>query len=98
MSDMLKIKLTIANRVYPLTISPEQEASLRASAKKIEATIHQLEKNYAVRDKQDVLAMCSLQYAAQLEKLKSQEASAPSKSEDKMQELIDLIDLHVAAY
>ena len=98
MSEMLKIKLTIANRVYPLTISPEQEASLRASAKKIEATIHQLEKNYAVRDKQDVLAMCSLQYAAQLEKRKSKEASAPSKSEEKMQELIDLIDLHMAAY
>ncbi len=67
MSELLKIKLTIANRVYPLSVAPEQEASLRASAKKIETTIQQLEKNYAVRDKQDVLAMCSLQYAAQLE-------------------------------
>lgn len=98
MSDLLKIKLTIANRVYPLTVSPEQEASLRASAKKIEATIHQLEKNYAVRDKQDVLAMCSLQYAAQLEKYKNQEPSASSESEDKINELIDLINLHMAAY
>ena len=98
MSDLLKIKLTIANRVYPLSVAPDQEASLRASAKKIEATIQQLEKNYAVRDKQDVLAMCSLQYAAQLEKHKIKEASAPSKSEEKMQELIDLIDLHMAAY
>jgi len=98
MSDLLKIKLTIANRVYPLSVSPEQEASLRASAKKIEATIHQLEKNYAVRDKQDVLAMCSLQYAAQLEKYKNQEASVPSESEDKINELIDLINLHMAAY
>ena len=98
MSDLLKIKLTIANRVYPLSIAPEQEASLRASAKKIEATIQQLEKNYAVRDKQDVLAMCSLQYAAQLEKYKNQEASAPSESEDKINELIDLINLHMAAY
>ena len=66
MSELLKIKLTIANRVYPLSVAPEQEASLRASSKKIETTIQQLEKNYAVRDKQDVLAMCSLQYAAQL--------------------------------
>ena len=98
MSDLLKIKLTIANRVYPLSVAPEQEASLRASAKKIEATIQQLEKNYAVRDKQDVLAMCSLQYAAQLEKLKNQENSAPSNKEDKVQELIDLINVHMAAY
>lgn len=98
MSDLLKIKLTIANRVYPLTISPEQEASLRASAKKIEATIHQLEKNYAVRDKQDVLAMCSLQYAAQLEKQKNQEQMGSSIEEEKVQELIDLIEIHKAAY
>ena len=98
MRDLLKIKLTIANRVYPLSVAPEQEATLRASAKKIEATIQQLEKNYAVRDKQDVLAMCSLQYAAQLEKLKNQENSAPSDKEDKVQELIDLINVHMAAY
>ena len=97
MSDLLKIKLTIANRVYPLSVAPDQEASLRASAKKIEATIQQLEKNYAVRDKQDVLAMCSLQYAAQLEQSKSQ--SNPVHSEDdKVQELIDMIEVHLAAY
>jgi len=97
MSDLLKIKLTIANRVYPLSVAPDQEASLRTSAKKIEATIQQLEKNYAVRDKQDVLAMCSLQYAAQLEQSKSQ--SSPVNSEDdKVQELIDMIQVHLAAY
>ncbi|MDC1011902.1 cell division protein ZapA [Flavobacteriaceae bacterium] len=97
MSDLLKIKLTIANRVYPLSVAPDQEASLRASAKKIEATIQQLEKNYAVRDKQDVLAMCSLQYAAQLEQSKSQISSVHSE-DDKVQELIDMIEVHLAAY
>ena len=97
MSDLLKIKLTIANRVYPLSVAPEQEASLRTSAKKIEATIQQLEKNYAVRDKQDVLAMCSLQYAAQLEQSKSQSSPVYS-DDDKVQELIDMIDVHLAAY
>lgn len=98
MSDLLKIKLTIANRVYPLSVAPEQEASLRASAKKIEATILQLEKNYAVRDKQDVLAMCALQYAAQLELSKHQEHHNSSETEDKIKELIDMIEVHRAAY
>jgi len=98
MSEQLKIKLTIANRVYPLTIAPDQEAPLRASAKKIEATIQQLEKNYAVRDKQDVLAMCSLQYAAQLEKIKNHDNSTTSESDEKVKELIDLIDLHMTVY
>ena len=48
--------MTIADRVYPLSVAPEQEEALRASAKKIEAMIKQLEQNYAVRDKQDVLS------------------------------------------
>ena len=29
MSEQLKIKLSIANRVYPLTIDPKQEEGLR---------------------------------------------------------------------
>tara|TARA_S200000501_G_scaffold89082_1_gene82098 strand:- start:290 stop:586 length:297 start_codon:yes stop_codon:yes gene_type:complete len=98
MNDLLKIKLTIANRVYPLSVSPDQEASLRLSAKKIEATILQLEKNYAVRDKQDVLAMCSLQYAAQLEKFKNQGPFKSPSSDDKIEELIDMIDIHMSTY
>lgn len=98
MSEVLKIKLTIANRVYPLSVAPEQEASLRESAKKIETTIKQLEKNYAVRDKQDVLAMCALQFAAQLEKIKNIENSNDHESNDKIRELIDMIDIHLTAY
>ena len=40
MHNELKIKLTIANRVYPLTIKEHQEASLRNSAKKIQGRFH----------------------------------------------------------
>ncbi|WP_340074817.1 cell division protein ZapA [Leptobacterium sp. I13] len=67
MEDTLKIKISIADRVYPLTIKPSQEEGLRKAAKKIEALIKQFEENYAVRDKQDVLAMCALQFASQVE-------------------------------
>ena len=73
MSELLKIKLTIADRVYPLSVASDQEEALRKSAKKIDAMIKQLEKSYAVRDKQDVLAMCALQYATQLEQKSSTE-------------------------
>ena len=67
MSEKLKIKLSIANRVYPLTIDPSQEEGLRKAAQKIEAMIKQFEQSYSVRDKQDVLAMCALQFASQAE-------------------------------
>ncbi len=67
MDDKLKIKLSIADRVYPLTVPYSQEEGLRSAARKIEQMIAQFEENYAVRDKQDVLAMCALQFASQLE-------------------------------
>tara|TARA_B100001057_G_scaffold304980_1_gene305125 strand:+ start:189 stop:479 length:291 start_codon:yes stop_codon:yes gene_type:complete len=96
MSEKIKIKLNIADRVYPLSISPNQESSLRASASKIYSMMKQLENNYAVRDKQDVLAMCALQYAAELEiQLQNNIEIEPS---EKVNELINLIDLHLSAY
>ena len=67
MDEKLKIKISIADRVYPLTVDMSQEEGLRSASKKIDAMIKQFEENYAVRDKQDVLAMCALQFASQLE-------------------------------
>lgn len=67
MDDKLKIKISVADRVYPLTVDPSQEEGLRSASKKIDTMIRQFEENYAVRDKQDVLAMCALQFAAQVE-------------------------------
>ncbi len=67
MAERLKIKLSIADRVYPLTIDPSQEEGLRKAAKNIEQLAKKFEQNYAVRDKQDVLAMCALQFASKIE-------------------------------
>ena len=97
MSEKIKIKLTVPDRVYPLTISPDQEASLRISSKKIDDMTKQLEQNYAVRDKQDVLAMCALQYAAQLENQLKNNTTKDDLS-TKTNEMIELIDLHLSNY
>ena len=97
MSEKIKIKLTIADRVYPLTISADQEESLRSSAQKIQEMIKKLERDYAVRDKQDVLAMCALQYAAQLSN-NLQSNNSESDLSQKAQELSELIDLHLSNY
>ena len=70
MDEKLKIKLSIADRVYPLTVEMSQEEGLRSASKKIDIMIKQFEENYAVRDKQDILAMCALQFASQTEQKK----------------------------
>lgn len=68
MADSFKIKVTIADRVYPLTISnPEEEEGLRKAAKKINDLVAKFEQSYAIGDKQDVLAMCALQFASLIE-------------------------------
>ena len=72
---MQKIKLSIADRVYPLSVPEGEEAILREAAKSINAMMEHFEKNYAVKDKQDVLAMCALQIAVQASKDKDTTAN-----------------------
>ncbi|WP_456440608.1 cell division protein ZapA [Psychroserpens sp.] len=91
MAEQLKIKLSIANRVYPLTIAPSQEEGLRKAAKKIEAMISQFEQNYSVRDKQDVLAMCALQFASQVEQKTIDKAEVSEEVETKLNALNQLL-------
>lgn len=68
MADKIKIRVTIANRAYPLNInSPNEEEGMRKAAQKINDLVTRFERDYAVSDKQDVLAMCALQFASALE-------------------------------
>ncbi|EID75129.1 cell division protein ZapA [Imtechella halotolerans] len=91
MDDKLKIKLSIADRVYPLTINPNQEEGLRKATKKIEELIKQFEQNYAVRDKQDVLAMCALQFAAQVEQKSIDNEHSHAELEERLRALNQLL-------
>ena len=95
MSDKLKIKLSIANRVYPLTIAPNQEEGLRKAAKKIDAMIKQFEQSYSVQDKQDVLAMCALQFASQVEQKTIDKKNVNEQVEQKLLALDDLLKTHL---
>ena len=63
----LSIKIKIANRTYPMTINRDSEENIRKSVKKIEERIKFYEKNYAIQDRQDLLAMCLIEVATRLE-------------------------------
>ncbi len=60
----ISVKVTIAGRTYPLTVAPEQEDVIRKAEKKIEDSLSVFQRNYAVKDKQDLLAMAALQVAS----------------------------------
>ena len=92
MDDKLKIKLSIADRVYPLTVDMSQEEGLRSASKKIDLMMKQFEENYAVRDKQDVLAMCALQFASQMEQKNVDNAIDGTESIERLAKLNNLLD------
>ncbi len=95
MGEKLRIKLSIADRVYPLTVDPSQEEGLRSASRKIDAMIKQFEENYAVRDKQDVLAMCALQFASQLEQKQIDSFSIDQESVDRLKRINDMLAEHL---
>ncbi|NCO62955.1 MAG: cell division protein ZapA [Flavobacteriales bacterium] len=97
MSEKLKIKLSIANRVYPLTIDASQEEGLRKAAKNIETMIKQFEQSYSVRDKQDVLAMCALQFASQVEQKTIDKEYVNEHVEEKLNALNILLQTHIVS-
>lgn len=96
MSEKLRIKVTIGDRVYPLTINSEkEEEGVRKAVKKINALIKQFEENYEVRDKQDVLAMCALQFASVQEVKSIFNEKDGVLIEDKLKNLSGLLDAYV---
>ena len=65
MKNQLSIKVTIADRVYPLTIAAEEEEGIRKAAENINAVVKEYQSAYAVKDKQDLVAMAALKFATE---------------------------------
>ena len=96
MDDNLKIKVTIGDRVYPLTIRNEgEEEGIRLAVKKINELLKKFEKNYEVRDKQDVLAMCALQFASQVEQKVIDKENLSDEVQTKLINLDQLLKEHL---
>jgi cell division protein ZapA len=91
MSEKLKIKISIADRIYPLTVDTSQEEGLRSASKKIDTMIKEFEQNYAVRDKQDVLAMCALQFASQVEQKQIDKSTMEETTLIRLEKLNELL-------
>ena len=95
MDEKLKIKISIADRVYPLTVEMSQEEGLRSASKKIDVMMKQFEENYAVRDKQDVLAMCALQFASQVEQKQIDNSIDGKETIERIKKINDLLSRYL---
>ena len=92
----LKINLVIAGRTYPLSVNnTREEEGMRKAAAKINELIARYEQNYAVSDKQDVLAMCALQFASKLEIADINKDTTNEEALQKLNELTKLVNTHL---
>ena len=94
--EKLKINIIIAGRTYPLSVNnTKEEEGMRKAASAINKLISMYEQNYAVSDKQDVLAMCALQFASKLEISTLEKGSENTETINKLKELTNLVDTHL---
>jgi cell division protein ZapA len=95
-SDKLKINIIIAGRSYPLSVNnTKEEEGMRKAAIAINKLISMYEQNYAVSDKQDVLAMSALQFASKLEILSLDKTDTKKEEIQKLNDLTKLVSDHL---
>lgn len=83
--EEISIKINICDRFYPLRINASEEESVRRAANTINERAKYYIDNYSVQDKQDALAMVSLEFAAE-----NDTSSAASDLDPIKQKLNDL--------
>ncbi|WP_428742870.1 cell division protein ZapA [Tenacibaculum sp.] len=92
----IKVNVVIAGRTYPLSVNDtNEEEGMRKAAKNINELIAKFEQNYAVADKQDVLAMCALQFASKAEIVSLKNTIENTEVLQKINELTNLLENHL---
>ena len=93
--DKLSIKLHIANRIYPMKIERKSEEFIRNSVKKIEERLKFYEENYAIKDKQDLLAMCLIEYASKFESVNNEKVADDEGLNEKLAKIEALLSSNI---
>lgn len=90
----LSIKIVVGGRSYPITVKPEEEEGVRKASELIEGRLKDFERNYGVRDKQDLLAMCALQLANEIIQNRGKKADGEAV-EDQLASIENLLDVYL---
>ena len=89
--DKLSIKLHVANRIYPMKIERKSEEFIRNAIKQIEERLKFYEENYAIKDKQDLLAMCLIEYASKFESVNNEKVIGDDGLNEKLAKIESLL-------
>ena len=87
----LNIRVEIADKLYRLQVSPEDEEFVRMAASQIKQKITELRGEYMANEKQDYLAMVCLLTFVDLLKEKKQQAEENKQLENKLNQLDSIL-------
>jgi|TARA_B110001454_G_C12628930_1_gene396041 hypothetical protein len=93
--DKLSIKLHVANRIYPMKIERKSEEFIRNAIKTIEERLKFYEENYAIKDKQDLLAMCLIEYASKFESVNNEKVVDDDGLNEKLAKIESLLSSNI---
>jgi cell division protein ZapA (FtsZ GTPase activity inhibitor) len=96
--ENLSININLGNRTYPLTIKAEQEELMRRAAKLINDRMKVYEENYAVKDKQDLIAMCALEFAVKSLETDSKRAMMDESVTEQLEEMERFLSEYLSKY
>lgn len=89
---VISVNLIIADRPYPLKIKRSEESKLRSAAKLINDKIKEFQLSFGGKDKQDFLAMATLQFVMETMKNQSEPISLDSTVLSTIDEIADILN------
>ncbi|MCP4124665.1 MAG: cell division protein ZapA [Bacteroidetes bacterium] len=93
---MININVIVADRPYRLKVNAQEEGMVRAAAKQINKKVKEFQQAFSSKDKQDFLAMITLQNAVEGIKKGGAAASDNSPLNDKIEDLDQLLTKFLA--
>ncbi len=90
MEEKVKIKVSVAGRIYPLKVNSIEEEHVRKAVDFIEERIKIIEKKYDIKDIQDIQALILLEVASELSFIKQKYQKDIQAIDDKINQLLQI--------
>lgn len=90
MSD-LSIKIRVADRDYPMRVSPQDEERLRLAGRLLNERLKEFRDQYGIQDKQDLLAMIALSTMADRLKVSKEKDGTDAALTERLARLDELL-------
>lgn len=94
MKEDVSIKVKIADRIFPIKVSTQEEYFVRTAVKNLDSKIKEIRAYYGIKEYKDVLAMIALELATEQAKIQSKKMI----EDDGLTEKIDQLDEMLSAY